>query len=785
MLAVDGWHNVLQPLSVLADPNQDVSPLDVLVVINEINGRRYSDTFGNLPDQPPVGERPPYFDVNCNGSVEPLDVLMVINHLNGGPKPTSWNLATANQSSGSGFISAASCSPQLNEGTSLRTELVTDLVIPNENSAVRVTFRQPVFDTASVGQMRDAFEISVRDISGNLLVLPYQPRLEAVVNWSENSTTVNGPAVQMQSAPNEWTSTINLVGIAAGTRAQVSVRLLNNDSDTASNVVVRGVEVIPATGPNPVGSPWSTDSLSANEPIRWPMMQEITGSVAAKYGRTTYINDRSTLIAEVAFENLGSAPIRSAIAVLDNLSHLSIQPLQPDGYTDDGRPYWRIGASSADRILNSNATSQTRGIGFSSTALDRFTFDWRIYGELLQGEVAFQSRPDDVIERGNIYQYQAVASSSLGGSVRYTLMSGPRSVTLSETTGALSWVTTSLDMGRHQFVMRATDDYGNEALQSFSVDVRSQLVNRPPIFTSEPETDAKISSPFEVHTYATGQGPEAATLLPSRFGLMHVVTANSADNQLGLLPSGPFVLGDTQAIGLGERPSSELSGLFEGPMALELGIVPTTEGRYERNVQQVLAEDINGDGNPDAVALVNLQASGNWSDPNDRGFLVVRYGNGDGSFREGWQVQFPTVAGRIGRGATLHYEDVTSDGLKDFVVTTIATNRILVYANTGTGSFDSNPITSPAVGNYVSLTQIADMNRDGKLDLVLFENTQVQIGGRQAISIYHGDGAGRFTEAMVIAEDTNNGGRHHSAELQQSSSRSVSQQWLWQRWKSH
>ncbi len=764
-MVVGGWHNVLQPLSVLEDLNQQVSPLDVLAVINEINGRRYSDASGRLPDQPPNGERPPFFDVNCNGSVDPLDVLQVVNHLNGGPKPRSWTETIGGGGSGSGFISAASCSPQLNEGNSLRTELTTTVRVPDANSAVQFTFRDPVFDTSSSGGMNDAFEIAIRDTSGNLLVLPFTPRLEAAANWSENTTSAMGPAVQMSQSQADRIATINLVGVPGGTDVQVSVRLLNNDTDTLSRVIVRGVEVVPATGPNPAGSTWAPEAMRANSSIQWPMMQELTGSVVPKYGRTTYTHDQSKLIAEVAFENLSTAPVQSLIAVIDNLSDLSIRPLQPDGYTDDGRPYWRIVSDRSDGMILANTQSVARRIPFASTADRQFTFDWRIYGEMRQGEVAFRSTPGDSIAAGNTYRYQAVASSSLGGALRYTMLSGPATASISASTGELVWSTVAADVGRHQIVIRATDALGFSAQQSFSLEVRSELVNRPPIITSEPTTDAVVASPFEVQTYATGGAPLAATLLPSRSGLKHVVTANQSDNRLGLLPSGPSLLGSNQPIDLGERPVSELSGVFEGPQAIELGIVPNTEGKFERNVQQVLAEDVNGDGNPDAIALVNLAGNGNWNDPNDRGFLVIRYGNGDGSFREGWQVQFPTVAGRIGRGATVHYADVTSDGRKDLVVTTIATNRILVYANTGTGTFDPNPITSAVAGNYVANTQIADLDRDGKLDLVLFENVQVQIGGRQAISVYRGDGTGRFTESQLITADTNNGGNGYLSDV--------------------
>ncbi|MFN7842549.1 MAG: dockerin type I domain-containing protein, partial [Pirellula sp.] len=127
VMAVDGWTNVLQPLSVLNVPSQDVSPLDVLSIINEINSPRYSDPLGRLPATVPSNERPPYYDVNCNGFVDPLDALSLINHLNGGPKPNGWRPIDLDSHAGAGFIANASCSPKLVEGHSLRTTLKSTL----------------------------------------------------------------------------------------------------------------------------------------------------------------------------------------------------------------------------------------------------------------------------------------------------------------------------------------------------------------------------------------------------------------------------------------------------------------------------------------------------------------------------------------------------------------------------------------------------------------------------------------------------------------------------------
>jgi hypothetical protein len=72
------WHNSANPFDVNND--QDVTPLDALLVINYLNAVGPRD----LTD-PPSGEGPPRFiDINGDGSLSPLDALQVIIYLNSG-----------------------------------------------------------------------------------------------------------------------------------------------------------------------------------------------------------------------------------------------------------------------------------------------------------------------------------------------------------------------------------------------------------------------------------------------------------------------------------------------------------------------------------------------------------------------------------------------------------------------------------------------------------------------------------------------------------------------------
>ncbi len=767
LMAIDGWNNVLQPLSVLADPDQEVSPLDALVLINEINSPRYSNSFGRLPDDAPANERPPYFDVNCNGTVDPLDVLLVINHLNGGPKPLGWMPTSAESFPGAGFVSASSCAPQLHEGSSLRTGLTSIIVVPDTTSAVRVTFRDPNFDTSSTGSMQDALEIVVTDPSGNAIVLPYAAHLDATYNLSEASQAIYGPSLVTGAVGSQQSATVNLTGVAAGTPLSVTVRLLNNDRDEGTSVVITGIAIVPANGPNPTSSVWDNDASTTGRPaIPWTQLQDLTGQFATHFGRTTYTNANQSVISDVTLENLGSsATTGELIAVIHALSDLSVSVLSPDGYLADGRPYLRMQPPTGTTQIEAGGSSLAHPIRFTNPNGTRFTFDVEVQGMLYDGTVAFTSNPVLEIQAGNAYGYDARALSSRGAAIGYSLLAGPSGMAIDAGSGRLTWNTLPSDIGRPAVTIRASDPYGQTADQLFSIDIRSELVNRPPIITSVPDTDAVVQSPFEVHTFATGMGPVASGLIPNGNGWMSVVTANAAAAQLGWLPSAQSTLSPSQSLSVGEPSPEFFATPFQTGISVPLELAPQSFMNSERDIQGVTAEDVNGDGIPDLMVLANLRPSGNLNDSNDLGYVIVRLGNDDGTFREGWRVSLPVVAGRVGRAASLHYRDVTGDDHSDLVVTTMATNQTLMYPGSANGLFDTTPIVSPNLGNLVSSTQMADMDGDGFLDLVLFENTQVQIGGRQGIGIQYGDGTGRFIGDELLDAANNNGGLGYIADI--------------------
>jgi hypothetical protein len=72
----NGFHNTLEPFDVNADAT--VTPLDALLVINELSDREFSSVIGEIDLANPKAT---FVDVNNDQFVSPLDALLVINSL--------------------------------------------------------------------------------------------------------------------------------------------------------------------------------------------------------------------------------------------------------------------------------------------------------------------------------------------------------------------------------------------------------------------------------------------------------------------------------------------------------------------------------------------------------------------------------------------------------------------------------------------------------------------------------------------------------------------------------
>ncbi len=260
MLASD-WRNVLQPLNVSGDDLQTVTPLDVLIVINEINSPTIrASTSSPLPVIGANGKSPPpYVDVDCDNFVTPLDVLIIINAINSKDFGPSWRFSQNGGGADAGNVSPAACFPKLQEGSSFVTSLISDIEIPSDANLLSFEYASLSFDTSSHGRAHDAFEAALLDSSGRSLVPTLGTGRDAFFNVTEDLPVTNTNDVTM----NGNKVSLSLANVLPGTKAQLVLRLVNNDGDKMTSVVVPSVRfeqgatlrssTVPSSGPMSTG----------------------------------------------------------------------------------------------------------------------------------------------------------------------------------------------------------------------------------------------------------------------------------------------------------------------------------------------------------------------------------------------------------------------------------------------------------------------------------------------------------------------------------------------------
>jgi hypothetical protein len=140
--------------------------------------------------------------------------------------------------------------------------------------------------------------------------------------------------------------------------------------------------------------------------------------------------------------------------------------------------------------------------------------------------------------------------------------------------------------------------------------------------------------------------------------------------------------------------------------------------------------DFNRDGIPD-VALSNSYSNGE---------IAIFLGNGDGTFTE--TVKYTGVDGGSGPIAVGDFRGI---GVLDLAAAPYLNNLVEIYLGNGDGTFQA-PVFYPSDSGFSITT--ADMNGDGKLDLVL--DNLVNIPGDGDVVLLLGNGDGTFQSQEVF-----------------------------------
>jgi hypothetical protein len=170
-----------------------------------------------------------------------------------------------------------------------------------------------------------------------------------------------------------------------------------------------------------------------------------------------------------------------------------------------------------------------------------------------------------------------------------------------------------------------------------------------------------------------------------------------------------------------------------------------TYGSGGQDARSVVVADVNGDGKPDLVVANEC------TNDNCNGVVGVLLGNGDGTF------QAAVTYGSGGYYAdSLAVADVNGDGKPDLVVANECSDDTCMSANVGVllgngdGTFQA-AVTYGSGGYYADSLAVADVNGDGKLDLLVANQCAIDsnCGSSGGLGVLLGNGDGTFRTAVT------------------------------------
>ena len=426
----------------------------------------------------------------------------------------------------------------LTENSDFQINFTQPLNLSNPNTILKLTYADLNFDLTDPDNINDAFEVALTDSFGNSLVHTIGGESNAYFNLTEGEPSNLASGVTLEGE----TVSLNLASVHPGTEATLTLRLVNNDSDTTTSVRITDIEIVPEDGSIP-------PAVTINEPpsnnleINFENLTDVSSSLQAEYFQTSYNEQTQQLLAEIAIRNQGSYGADTPLLVaIDRISDPTVRVRNAAGFTPEGLPYYDFSHLVADGMLSPGETTEKQTLSFYNPREVQFTYELVILSELNASPI-IESQPPTEIIFGQTYDYEVIATDADEDTLNYEILSGPAGLTIDSESGLINWQTTEQDIANHAITVRVSDSRGGEDVQTFNLSVIAEPPNRPPIFTSTPVVDAWINQLYSYDSEAVDPDldPLGYTLILGPDG----VTVHPTEGQVEWTPQPVLVIGDT------------------------------------------------------------------------------------------------------------------------------------------------------------------------------------------------------------------------------------------------
>ncbi|MEG3977398.1 Ig-like domain-containing protein, partial [Microcoleus sp. herbarium8] len=602
----------------------------------------------------------------------------------------------------------------LAEGTSFTEKLERPITIPAVPSTLTVNIAGLNFDTADSDSIKDAFEIALVDASGRSLVHTVGTGLNSFFNFTEGQPPQRAPGVTFNGS----NISVDLSQITPGTAATLQVRLVNNDSDTATQVGITSIAIQPLAVPTAPVTASPFEDVSPNVPVNFNRLQDVGSSLEAEYKQTSFNSSSKILYADLAVKNAGQYPVRDTLLVgINNISDPTVRLLDADGMTPEGIPYYDISKLVGDGILKPGELTSTDTLKFYNPQGVQFSYDLVFLSQLNQVP-QFKATPNTEALVGKSYVYTAIAIDADGDTLTYSLLEKPLGMEIDAQTGIISWPTVAGDIGNHAVTVQVEDGKGGVAKQKYVLSAINPPPNRPPIFTSTPVVDAAVNVPYTYDSH--GVDPDSDTI---GYKLILGPEGMKVNPQTGLVewtPPAVLVLGDT-VLGKISLPGESDEFSFSGTAGQRIYIDPLqysgAAGNWKFDIQSPSGQNVST-GDLNSNRILNLTETGN--------YRIVTSTNGDATGSYGFSVIDLGLVPAVRFDTTI--KGTLSPGSEDdlFRFTGSKGQKLFFDNKTNTGGFDWT-LYSADSKDILSRGSGADMERylpaDGEYLLALRGNS--------------------------------------------------------------